>query len=229
MNARFLPLLIAVAFPLGAYAQEEPEISSNQQIFSYALGLQYGQRIAAQLEQQGVEIDGPAMAAGIQDAVGGAEYRLPLDQLQAAVEAYQQEIQNRQQAQAEQNLKSGQDFLAENKTKDGVVALPSGLQYKVLEEGSGKSPGAEDSVVVHYRGQLLDGSEFDSSYSRGEPTTLQVDETIEGWQEALPLMQEGDKWRLFVPPELAYGERGAGGAIGPNETLIFDVELITVN
>ncbi|NIR32176.1 MAG: FKBP-type peptidyl-prolyl cis-trans isomerase [Gammaproteobacteria bacterium] len=229
MNTRFLPLLVVFALPLGAYAQEEPEISTNQQIFSYALGLQYGQRISTQLENQGVEIDAAAMAAGIQDAVGGEEYRIPLDELQAAVKQYQQDLQTKQQAAAEQNLKSGQEFLAENKAKEEVVTLPSGLQYKVLEAGSGKSPSAEDSVVVHYRGQLLDGTEFDSSYSRGEPTTLQIGETIEGWQEALPLMQEGAKWRLFVPPELAYGERGAGGAIGPNETLIFDVELITVN
>lgn len=229
MNTRLLSLLLVFALPMGAYGQEEPDLSTDQQKFSYALGLQYGQRIGTQLQNQGVEIDAAAMAAGIRDAIGGSDYRIPIDELQAGVEQYQQELQSRQQAAADQNMKDGQEFLADNKTKEGVVTLPSGLQYKVLEEGSGKSPSAEDSVVVHYRGELLDGSEFDSSYSRGEPATLTVDQTIEGWQEALPLMQEGDKWRLFVPPELAYGERGAGGAIGPNETLIFDVELISVN
>lgn len=226
MKPRLLSLLIVFVLGVPAHAQDEPELSSNEQIFSYALGLRIGQN----LKNQGVErIHADAVAAGIEDIVRGGELRMPINEVQAAVQAYQEEILAERTATADANLKQGQEFLAENKSREGVVERPSGLQYEVLEAGSGESPSADGSVVVHYRGQLLDGSEFDSSYSRGEPTTLEVGETIKGWQEALPLMQEGAKWRLFVPPELAYGERGAGGAIGPNETLIFDVELISVN
>jgi len=128
----------------------------------------------------------------------------------------------------EKNLKEGEAFLQENAKREGVVALPSGLQYEVIEEGTGKSPKPGDEVTVHYRGTLVDGTVFDSSYERGEPVTFPVEGVIPGWTEALQLMKEGAKWKLFIPPSLAYGERGAGQVIGPNATLLFEVELISV-
>ena len=130
---------------------------------------------------------------------------------------------------ADENRQQGEAFLATNAQVEGVVTLPSGLQYKIIREGTGKQPTASDTVTVHYRGTLIDGAEFDSSYSRGQPATFPVNGVIQGWVEALQLMKEGAKWQLFIPPELAYGERGAGRDIGPNATLIFDVELLTVN
>jgi FKBP-type peptidyl-prolyl cis-trans isomerase FklB len=225
MKLRSSLFVLLAVLCTGAYAQEQPEIKTNQQIFSYALGLRIGQN----LKQQGLdEVDSRAMAAGIDDVMGGGETRIPLEKVQAAVEAYQKELMAKRAAVAERNAKAGREFLAANKGKDGVVERPSGLQYKILRQGDGQHPGTDDSVVVQYRGRLLDGREFDSSYERGEPTTLKVGSTIKGWQEALPLMQVGSKWRLFVPPDLAYGERGVGDTIGPNQTLIFDVELISV-
>jgi FKBP-type peptidyl-prolyl cis-trans isomerase FklB len=125
-------------------------------------------------------------------------------------------------------MKEGADFLAANKTKDGVVVLPSGLQYKVVTAGTGAKPGPTDTVVCNYRGTMIDGSEFDSSYKRGQPASFPVNGVIKGWTEALQLMAVGSKWQLFIPPDLAYGERGAGGVIGPNATLVFDVELLSI-
>ena len=129
---------------------------------------------------------------------------------------------------AEKNKKEGEAFLAANKTKEGVKTLPDGLQYKVIKEGTGKTPKADDTVVTNYRGTLIDGTEFDSSYKRGQPATFPVKGVIPGWTEALQLMKEGSKWELFIPSNLAYGERGAGNAIGPNATLVFEIELISV-
>lgn len=132
-------------------------------------------------------------------------------------------------ARAQQNLKEGQAFLEENGKREDVVVLPSGLQYRILEEGSGASPGPTDSVTVHYRGTLINGTEFDSTYGGGQPLTFQVSGVIMGWYEALQLMKEGSRWELFVPPDLAYGREGAGARIGPNSTLLFEVQLISVN
>jgi FKBP-type peptidyl-prolyl cis-trans isomerase FklB len=132
-------------------------------------------------------------------------------------------------ARGQQNLREGRTFLEENGKKEGVVILPSGLQYRVIEEGSGASPKPTGKVTVHYRGTLLDGTEFDNSYSHGLPATFQVDEVIMGWYEALKLMREGSRWELFIPPDLAYGATGAGAAIGPHSTLIFEVELLVVH
>ena len=132
------------------------------------------------------------------------------------------------EAQSNNPIERAEKFLMENKTKDGVITLPSGLQYKVIKDGDGKTPKLTDTVVTHYRGTLLDGSEFDSSYKRNEPAEFPVSRVIKGWTEALQLMKEGSKWILYVPPKLAYGERGAGGLIGPNETLIFEIELLKV-
>jgi FKBP-type peptidyl-prolyl cis-trans isomerase FklB len=152
--------------------------------------------------------------------------------MKEAFEAFQKEVVAKQEVKAKEsadkNLKAGEAFLAENAKKEGVVTLPSGLQYKVIEAGSGKTPKASDTVTVNYRGTLIDGKEFDSSYKRGEPATFPVSGVIAGWTEALQLMKEGAKWQLVIPPGLAYGEKGAGPVIGPNSTLVFEVELIKV-
>jgi FKBP-type peptidyl-prolyl cis-trans isomerase FklB len=153
------------------------------------------------------------------------EIRATLTSLQQRLmAARQQELKEK----GAKNLEEGKKFLVENQKKEGIKTLPSGLQYKVLTEGSGKTPKAEDTVTVNYKGTLIDGTEFDSSYKRGQPATFQVKGVIKGWTEALQLMKEGSKWQLFIPPELGYGERGAGSTILPNSTLIFEVELLTV-
>jgi FKBP-type peptidyl-prolyl cis-trans isomerase FklB len=142
--------------------------------------------------------------------------------------AFQKEVMAKQAEVAKKNKAEGEAFLAENKKKEGVKTTPSGLQYKVIKPGKGKKPKSSDTVTVNYRGTLIDGTEFDSSYKRGQPATFQVSGVIPGWTEALQLMEEGAKWQLFIPSNLAYGERGAGGVIGPNATLIFEVELISI-
>src|SRR5450432_1927546 len=138
-------------------------------------------------------------------------------------------LQQMKNEKAEANLKAGQDFLAANKSKDGVVALPSGLQYSILTEGTGAKPGARDKVTCHYHGTLIDGTVFDSSVQRGQPATFPLNMVIKGWTEGLQLMAAGSKWRFFIPPQLAYGERQTGSEIGPNSTLIFEVELLGVS
>ncbi|MGH8647380.1 MAG: FKBP-type peptidyl-prolyl cis-trans isomerase N-terminal domain-containing protein [Gammaproteobacteria bacterium] len=204
---------------------EEAVLNTKNAKFSYAIGLQIGQSLV----RQGVEIDTQAFALALQDALAGREPRLPAAELQAVMQKQEKEIQKRQQAVAEKNLAAGRRFLEENKSKEGIQELPNGLQYKVIKEGKGNRPQGSDSVDVHYRGTLIDGREFDSSYRRGEPATLHLNGVIKGWQEALPMMPEGSKWQIFLPPELAYGRGGAGAVIGPNETLIFEIELIAVH
>lgn len=222
MKKRIIFLLaLAVA---GAGVAEEAVLNTEKAKFSYAVGLQIGQSLI----RQGVEIDTEAFALALQDSLAGREPRLAAAELQAVMQKQEQAIKKKQQAAAEINSATGRRFLEENKTKEGVHELPNGLQYKVIKEGNGNRPQRSDSVNVHYRGTLIDGREFDSSYRRGEPTTVRLNGVIKGWQEALPMMPEGSKWQIFVPPELAYGQGGAGAVIGPNETLIFEIELIAV-
>jgi len=206
-------------------AEEEPRLESVLQRLSYAIGLQIGQA----LRQQGLdEVDTAAIAAAVEDVYASREPRLTLEQMQAAQMAYQAESTARQSQQAEANLAAGQAFLASNAENEGVVQTPDGLQYRVLRAGDGATPTAEDRVVVHYRGMLLDGTEFDSSYGRGEPTEFMLGAVIPGWQAALQLMPVGSHWDVWVPAELAYGEQGAGGTIGPNQTLHFEIELLEI-
>lgn len=214
-------LLILCLSPLTGSAAE---LTTEKQKFSYTVGRQIGQSLL----RQGVDVAPAAFAEGIEDMLSGTASKLSEEEMEAVTKSYQDKQKEEQQALAQQNSEAGQEFLEANKGKDGVVVLPSGLQYKVLEKGNGKQPTADDTVVVHYRGTTINGNEFDSSYKRGEPTTLQIANVIKGWQEALLLMSEGSKWQLYIPTELAYGERGAGAAIGPNEILIFDIELISV-
>lgn len=187
-----------------------------------------GRDMASNLKKQGIDIEAEPFIKGMKEVLGGQPSSLSQEEVQQAMTALQQEMSQKQNASGAENKEAGEAFLAENKTKEGVKTLPSGLQYQVLQEGTGKSPSAADTVTTHYHGTLIDGTVFDSSYSRNEPATFPVNGVIAGWTEALQLMKEGAKWRLFIPSNLAYGSQGAGDAIGPNSTLIFDVELLRV-
>ncbi|PVY40210.1 FKBP-type peptidyl-prolyl cis-trans isomerase N-terminal domain-containing protein [Pontibacter virosus] len=198
---------------------------TQQEKISYIIG----RDMAANLKKQGIDIEAESFLKGLKEVIAGQPSTLSDQEIQMAMMALQQEMQQKQGAKGGENQKAGEAFLAENKNKEGVKTLPSGLQYQVLEEGTGKSPAASDKVTTHYHGTLIDGTVFDSSYERGQPATFPVNGVIAGWTEALQLMKEGAKWRLFIPSQLAYGSQGAGDAIGPNTTLIFDVELISVH
>lgn len=203
-------------------------LSSQKDKVSYSIGVDLGKSFKA----QGLEVDADTLAKGMKDALAGQKLQMTDDEMRSTMMATQEEMMKKREAATESagadNKKKGEAFLAENKKKDGVTALPSGLQYKVMKAGDGKKPAATDTVECHYKGTLIDGTEFDSSYSRGQPATFPVNGVIRGWQEALPLMTVGSKWQLFIPSDLAYGARGAGGDIGPNETLIFEVELLGI-
>jgi FKBP-type peptidyl-prolyl cis-trans isomerase FklB len=203
-------------------------LKTQKDKFSYALGMKMG----ANLQRQSVPVDATILARGLKDGLAGGKTLLTDAEAQAAISAVQDEMRKQQQEKMKQagevNKKEGTDFLAANKGKDGIVTLPSGLQYKILTDGKGPKPAASDSVVCNYRGTLINGTEFDSSYKRGQPATFPVGGVIKGWTEALQLMPVGSKWQLFIPPDLAYGERGAGADIGPDSTLIFEVELLSI-
>jgi FKBP-type peptidyl-prolyl cis-trans isomerase FklB len=198
---------------------------------SYAIGMFYGN----QLHQNGVDLDviDPAIfARALKDALSGSKALLTPEEQRALLTQLQTDMRAKQQAKMQQlgvaNKTAGEAFLAENKTKNGVVTTASGLEYKVLQEGTGPRPTADDTVVCNYRGTLIDGTEFDSSYKHGQPATFPVKGVIKGWTEALQLMPVGSKWQLVLPPDLAYGDRGAGPQIGPNATLVFEVELLSI-
>jgi len=207
-------------------------LKTRKEKFSYALGMNIGTGYSQGLKKQSVEVDWNLITQGMKDAATGSKMRLTQDEAQAVLKEVQTEVQKQQQEKmkeaADKNKSEGEAFLATNKSKDGVVTLPSGLQYKILTAGTGPKPTASDSVKCNYRGTLINGTEFDSSYKRGQPATFAVGQVIKAWTEALQLMPVGSKWQLFVPASLAYGERGAGAEIGPNATLIFEVELLSI-
>jgi FKBP-type peptidyl-prolyl cis-trans isomerase FklB len=196
---------------------------------SYAIGLNIGKS----MKKDSVDIDTSILLRGLKDGLAGSKPLLTDDEARASMVALQTDLRKKQEekmlVQGEANKKIGEAFLAENKAKDGVVTLPSGLQYKILTDGTGAKPTAADTVVCNYKGTLLDNTEFDSSYKRGQPATFPVSGVIKGWTEALQLMPVGSKWQLFIPSDLAYGARGGpGGGIGPNATLVFEVELMSI-
>src|SRR5580704_15808506 len=196
---------------------------------SYAIGLNIGKS----MHKDSVDVDPSILLRGLKDGLAGSKPLLTDDEARAAMVTLQAEMRKKQEekmlVQGVTNKKEGEAFLAENKTKDGVVTLPSGLQYKILKEGTGPKPTSADTVVCNYKGTLLDNTEFDSSYKRGQPATFPVGGVIKGWTEALQLMPVGSKWQLFIPSDLAYGARGGpGGGIGPNAALVFEVELISI-
>jgi FKBP-type peptidyl-prolyl cis-trans isomerase FklB len=215
---------------LGCQTDKEKKIvlETQKQKVSYSIGLDIGRN----LKQGQIDIDMEALGRGIKDAVSDSTPLLTEAQIQETMQKFQQEMIDKQSKGAnlagEKNTQEGETFLAENAKKEGVITLPSGLQYKVIKAGTGKKPKLTDEVTTHYRGMLIDGTEFDSSYKRGEPTSFPVDGVIAGWTEALQLMPVGSKWQLFIPSNLAYGPRGAGNDIGPNAALIFDIELLAI-
>jgi len=204
------------------------ELNTDMEKVSYSIGVNIGQSFA----QQKLELIPEIVARGLEDGMKDGELLLAKEEMEATLKKFSEEKMAQQSsdmaAAGKDNVKEGEEFLAANKGKEGVITTVSGLQYKVITEGTGRTPKPNDTVETHYRGTLIDGTEFDSSYKRGQTATFPVNGVIKGWTEALLLMKEGAKWQLFIPPELAYGERGAGGDIGPNATLIFDIELIAV-
>lgn len=226
ISAIFIGILLLAGQAFGA---DEALLGTQKDKVSYTIGANLGKG----LRQQAVDVDANLVMRGLNDGLSGGKTVLTDQEMRDVMITFQKDMAakqgERRKVLAEKNKKEGEAFLAENKKKPGVTALPSGLQYKVLKEGKGKTPTATDTVVTHYRGVLIDGTEFDSSFQRKEPAVFSVNGVIKGWTEALQLMKEGAKWQLFVPSDLAYGDRGAGPLIGPNATLIFEVELISVN
>jgi FKBP-type peptidyl-prolyl cis-trans isomerase len=200
-------------------------LESDEQKASYAVGINVGSSLRDAREF----LDMPAFQRGLGEAMAGEEHALEPEELQTAMQHLNQLMADAQQALAEQNLEAGRTYMAENARKDGVNTTASGLQYEVLVEGEGDPPVPGDEVTIHYRGTLIDGTEFDSSYERGEPATFGVGQVIPGLSEGLQLMRPGGSYRLVIPTNLGYGPQGAGRDIGPNSTLIFEVELLGVN
>lgn len=225
IKSKLTTALCAGALILAAPAYSDNTIKTDTQKFSYAIGYQIGQS----LKNQGMsDVDVKALNQAISDVLKDQKLKLSMEDMQKALQAKQEQMLADRNAKGEKAKQAGEKFLAENKKKPGVVTLDSGIQYKVITEGKGKKPTINDTVVAHYRGTLIDGTEFDSSYKRGEPATFPLNGVIKGWQDVLPLMAEGSKWQVYIPSDLAYGARGAGANIGPNETLIFDIELVKV-
>lgn len=214
-----------------AISQETLALKTKKEKVSYTVGVE----MAKSIKLQGIDLDVDVLLKAVKDVLSAQNLLMTEDEIRKTMATVHAELkQKRMQGMrartkdAEGNRKEGEIFLAENKTKEGVVTLPSGLQYKILKAGDGKKPTEADTVEANYRGTLINGTEFDSSYRRGQPATFKVTGVIPGWTEALKLMPVGSKWQLFIPPQLAYGERGAGGYIGPNATLIFELELLAI-
>jgi len=208
-------------------------LKTRKEKFSYALGMDIGTQVGGSLKKQSVDVDWNLASEGLKDAMSGGKTRLTQEEAKAVLDEVQADVRKQQQEKMQQaaatNKAEGEKFLAANKAKEGVITLPSGLQYKILKAGDGPKPTANDQVVCNYRGTLINGTEFDSSYKRGQPATFGVGQVIKGWTEALQLMPVGSKWQLFIPSSLAYGERpDPRSGIEPNATLIFEVELLSI-
>lgn len=226
---RFYVAMAVVAFlATQVCAEEAKTLATQKDKVSYGIGMNIGKN----LKNDGIEVDPSVFLMGLKDGIGGGKTQMSDEEVRAVLTALQKDVGEKRAAAmkvaAEKNKAEGEAFLAANGKKEGVVTLPSGLQYKVLSSGKGKSPIATDKVEVNYRGTLINGTEFDSSYKRGQTATFPVSGVIPGWTEALQKMKVGDKWQLFVPSSLGYGEHGAGREIGPNATLIFEVELLAI-
>jgi len=229
-----MKVLIAVALSIVlaagcVNAGDNTALKSEKDKVSYSIGLNIGNNF----KSQSVDINPDILAKGVKDALSGSKPLMTETEIQETMAAFQKEMNAKQaeriKALGEKNKKEGETFLAENKKKDGVKTTASGLQYKIIKAGNGAKPKATDTVTVNYRGTLIDGKEFDSSYKRGEPASFPLNGIVPGWTEALQLMPVGSKWQLFLPSGLAYGEHGSGREIGPNATLVFEVELVSIN
>jgi len=203
-------------------------LTTEKQKLSYAIGMTIGEG----MKKDAPDIDTAIVMQALKDALAGGKLLMTDEEAKGVMNSFRAEMIKKKQAEelrlSETNKQAGEKFLAENKAKEGVVTLPDGLQYKIIKQGTGPKPTASDTVVTNYRGTLIDGTEFDSSYKRGQPATFPVGQVIKGWTEALQLMPVGSKWELYVPADLAYGQRSPGPEIGPNSTLIFDVELLSI-
>lgn len=223
-----LAVAMATAMASGGLVAQSTELDTPEKRLSYTIGMDIGRSLST----QDMELDIDVVMEALRASYLGEETLMTQEEVDAERERFiqqrQQEMQQERNAEGDRNLEEGEAFLAANAEKEGVQVTDSGLQYRVIEEGNGERPAAEDRVTVHYRGRLINGTEFDSSYARGEPTTFGLSQVIPGWTEGLQLMSEGAKYELYIPPDLAYGERGAPGTIGPNATLIFEVELIEI-
>ena len=221
----FMIIAAALSVALTASGENKPsQLKDLKDKVSYSIGLDLG----FNFKKQNLELNPDALLAGVKDALSGKQPLLNENEVKETMTALTKEIEDKQKALGEQNVKDGEKFLAENKKKEGVKTTASGLQYKVIKEGTGPQPKLTDSVVANYRGTLINGTEFDSSYKRGQPATFPLAGVIKGWTEALQLMKVGSKYQLFVPANLAYGNRAMGADIGPNSTLIFEVELVGI-
>ena len=229
MKLRWIALPGVFLLATQVYAQGEMVLKDQRDKVSYSIGMEIG----TNLKSQPMDLNPDAIAKGMKDAFSGGKALMTEQEIRETMTAFQKEVMVKREEQrkilGEKNRKEGEAFLGENKKKEGVITLPSGLQYKVIKPGEGKKPQRSANVTTHYKGMLIDGTEFDSSYRRGQPASFPVSGVIPGWTEALQLMEAGAKWQLFVPSNLAYGERGAGNVIGPNATLIFEIELISVD
>lgn len=222
---KLLIIAIGLTFASTSFAASK-DLGTSEQKASYTLGADLAKNFA----QQGLKIDVKAFTLGLEDAIQKRPLKLTEEEMMTAINDVKKEMIEKQQAEqkiiGEANLKEGAAFLASNAKKTGVVSLPSGVQYKIITAGKGPTPKEADTLTAHYSGTLIDGTEFDSSYSRGIPLKFQMNNVIQGWGEIMKLMNAGAKWEVYIPSDMAYGEKGAGDAIGPNETLIFTVELI---
>ncbi|MFL6588672.1 MAG: FKBP-type peptidyl-prolyl cis-trans isomerase [Chthoniobacterales bacterium] len=225
---RFMICLTALSMASLGFAEDKPQLKDQKDKASYSIGYDIG----STFKKQNIELNTDALVAGMKEALAGKDGTMTKEEREKTLETFQKEMMEKQVAASKEaaakNLAEGEKFLAENKKKEGVKTTASGLQYKVVKEGTGPTPKETDTVVTNYRGTTIDGNEFDSSYKRNEPATFPVNRVIKGWTEALQLMKVGSKYQLFIPASLAYGERGAGRDIGPNATLIFDVELLSI-
>ena len=227
-NLKSVPVLLAtLLFSVNVVAEvEKPQTTQDQ--FSYAIGYQIGSQIAQQLMSEGLDVNPAFLAQALEDVIAGNEPALTIDEMNAAISSAQQQAQEQTMADAQLAVEAGETFRNQYAEQDGVMRTDSGMLYRILDEGAGEKPAASDTVVVHYRGTLINGAEFDSSMKRNQPATFGLNSIIPGWQEILQLMPEGSRWEVVIPPALAYGSTGAGGMIGPEETLIFEIELIEI-
>ncbi len=220
--------VLSLAMSSAMAADDQGSLSTDMDKLSYSIGADLGKNF----KKQGIDVNPSALADGMKDGMGNGELKLTEQQMKDVLNRFQQELMARRNAEfnkkASENKAKGEAFLDQNKSKDGIVVLPSGLQYKVLNQGSGIKPTKSDTVTVEYTGKLINGTVFDSSEKTGKPATFKVSQVIPGWTEALQLMPAGSTWEVYVPADLAYGPRSVGGPIGPNETLIFKIHLLSV-